>query len=301
MYCEQAIFTSLKTRRQEGYQLAAASPGLSAETTKELSQWGPAHDALVENTFGATSTNFHPLDCGDYCVSRTVAEGNEYSGRAGPRIYTQLLIVKPELFAKFANNPFSVLEALAASGQLTVYEQPPTQLEPIRLLGRASLVNQLRLAELASAPGWEPLLRLLHLAITAPRVAVRSAVSLERLFGGLLSLLPLRFRTQFSFSTGLRYSAQRPVRLMTLAPDSAQQRSAQRSGGAVTLDLASAALPALKAPEGRWVRLLRDIFQAGQLSVLPELLRRAERFDPTQHTLDEVAQRVEGEVRAEAS
>jgi hypothetical protein len=301
MYCEQAIFTSLKTRRQEGYQLAAASPGLSSEIIKELAQWGPAHDSLVENTFGATSTNFHQLDGGDYCVSRTVAEGNEYSGRAGPRIYTQLLILKPELFAKFANNPFSVLEAVAASGHLKVYDQPPPQLEPIRLLGRASLVNQLRLAELSSAPGWEHLLRLLHVAITSARVAVRSSVSLERLFAGMLSLLPLRFRTQFSFSTGLRYSAQRPVRLMTLGPDSPQQRSSQRSSGAVSLDLASEGLPALKSLEGRWVRLLRDIFQAGQLSVLPELLRRAERFDPAEHTLDEIALCVEDEVRAEAS
>ena len=86
MFVEQAIFTSLKTRRQEGYQLAAVSPGIASEGAKELEVWGPAHDSLLDGMQGASSVNFHPLTSGDYCVSRTVAAGEEYSGRGGPRI-----------------------------------------------------------------------------------------------------------------------------------------------------------------------------------------------------------------------
>lgn len=301
MLVEQAIFTSLKTRRQEGYQLAATSPGITSDVAKELAHWGPAHDSLVLNDFGQTSINFHPLDAGGYCLSRTVADGDEYSGRGGPRIYTQMFVVPEGVLARFANQPLAVLEALAGAGHIAVHATPPEELPSISLVGRAGLVNQLRLAELAASPGIELMLGLLELALTAPRLALRSPhVPLERLFSGLLWLLPPNRRLDYSFSSGLRFSPRRPVRWIALPPDASEQRNLTRSSGATSLDLERETPPPADAQRRGWAYLVRDVLHSGHASLLPELLRRADAY-PHDLPLDTVAERVEAELSGELS
>lgn len=296
MFLEQAIFTSLKTNRQEGYQLAAVSPGVTADVARELEQWGPAHDSLYDAR--VSSVNFHPLESGEFCISRTTAEGAEYSGRGGERIYTQMLIASRELLAKFANNPLAVLEAVTAGGGICVHARPPATLERIRLVGRASVVNHLRLAELAGDPGPDGLVNLVHLTINAPRVGVRSHVPLARLLSGLISLLPVRFRTRYSFSTGLRFSPRRPFHIIALPEDPAEQRTLQKTASAKALDL-TRNIPATDKLSRGWAYLIRDVFRSGHLNILPELLRRAD-LHTTESTPDEVAAIVEAEVQAEA-
>lgn len=300
MFAEQAVYTSLKTRHQEGYQLAAHSPGITADLSKELEAWGPAHDSLLPGEATTTSVNFHPLASGDYCISQTVAAGEEYSGRVGPRVYTQMLVVPAELFGRFANNPFAVLEAATASGQMPVYDHPPAQLEPVRLLGRASAVNQLRLAELAVDPGIDALVLLLSMAVESPALAIRSRAPLTRLVAGFFCLLPLAARLRFSFTTGLRYSARRVFRLMVLPEDTAEQRSLQRASGAALLDFTRSQLPSVDQLPSGWARLVRDLFRAGQGRLLPELLRLAQRGDDGAMSLDDIAHCVEADLLAKA-
>lgn len=289
MFVEQAIFTSLKTRRQEGYQLASVSLGVSSELAKELEVWGPAHDSLLDGALGASSVNFHPLTSGEYCVSRTIAAGEEYSGRGGPRIYTQMLIVPPDVLLRFANNPFAVLEAAEASGQMPVHDQPPSQLAPVRLLGRASSVNLLRLAELTTDPGVDKLLLLLQFAVESPAIATLSPIPLARLYAGLFSLLPLSARLQFSLSTGLRYSQRRPVRMLALPADTTEQRNLQRSSGAIPLDCTTVVQKSAGQLRGGWAQLISDLFQTGQVRALAQVLRRAELVDDGTLSLDQLA------------
>ncbi len=300
MLLEQAIFTSIKSRQQEGYQLAACSPGVSSDMAKELTQWGPAHDSLTINTFGATSINFHPLSLDSYCISKTTAAGEEYSGRGGARIYTQMIIVSHEALARFSYQPLAIVEALTASGSLDVLEKVPPQLPTLSLIGKASLMQPLRIAEVVGELGIERTLHFLQRALTCPRLAVRSVVPLERLFSVLLMLVPLRFRTEFSFSTGLRVSPRRPFRLLALSPDTTEQRNVERSSGARLLDLTRPDMPPLERLSGGWAYLLRDVIESRHLAVLPELLRRANRYDDPELSLDDVARRVEDEVQAEA-
>ena len=64
MRLEQAIFTSVRSERLDGYQLAARSSGVSDELAKELTAWGPAHDSLWDTRPTPRSVNFHPLTDG---------------------------------------------------------------------------------------------------------------------------------------------------------------------------------------------------------------------------------------------
>ena len=49
MLIEQAVFTSARTDRAEGYQLVARSPGVVEEDAREISVWCPSHDSLFED------------------------------------------------------------------------------------------------------------------------------------------------------------------------------------------------------------------------------------------------------------
>jgi hypothetical protein len=296
---EQAVFTSVRSRQQEGYQLAATSPGVSAEQAHELAVWGPAHDSLLSSQADATSVNFHPLASGDYCLSKTFAAGEEYSGRGGPRIYTQMLVLSPKVLADFANHPLAILEALTAAGQIGPLAQLPESLPQIPLVGRASAINPLRLAELVRRPGADALAQLVGQATQPEPLAVSSDVPLERLFSGLFMLLPVRLRLSVSFSSGLRWSPRRPFRLIALPADSAEQRAVQRSAGATCLECTRQAVTARTVPSG-WAALVREHLRPELVSQLPELLRRAEKlFDPSR-SLDDIAELVTSQLHAPA-
>ena len=137
MFVEQAIFTSVRSGRNEGYQLAAASPGVTLADKRELAQWGPGHDSLYDPRPTAECVNFHRLESGLYCLSRTACAGREYSGRGGFKVYTQYFLLPAELLQRFANHPFRVMEALVVSGRATVLTPVPDQLDPVPIAGRA--------------------------------------------------------------------------------------------------------------------------------------------------------------------
>ena len=136
MLVEQAIFTSAQTERSAGYQLVASSPGVCDADARELAMWGPSHDSLLEEGLDAVSVNFHKLPSGAFCVSKTTPAGSEYSGRRGPAVYTQCLVVPADGLERFSNNPFALLTAAFAQGSLRVYDRIPDELEPFRLSGR---------------------------------------------------------------------------------------------------------------------------------------------------------------------
>ena len=231
MQIEQAIFTSARTARAVGYQVVAASSGISSADLEEIAVWSPSHDSLVERGPSATSTNFWRLASGNYCVSRTTTSGGEYSGRVGPRVYTQCLIPSIDVLSKFANNPFALLRAAMVQGALEVYDDPPRQLEPIKLAGRAAAVDQTALAEVLGELGPRAVAALVDTALKQNRVALVSRHARPALIAALLNCLPVECRLDFSFSTGLELSPRRPFRIVCQPDDPAVVRRIQRLGG----------------------------------------------------------------------
>lgn len=268
---EQAVFTSAETDRSAGYQIVARSAGVGEEDVRELSVWGPSHDSLLELGPDAVSCNFHPLPSGAFCVSRTTAAGWEYSGRGGHRVYTQCLIVAEDVLARFANNPFSLIRAVQASGAFEVYDQVPARLEPLQLSGGATPVDQALLARLAANPGPTQMARFVQAAFDSSCLAVAGSPA-ETLIAGLFSCLPPECRTGFSFSTGLKFSSRRPFRIVTL-PEERSQRSWIAHRGNVTMaDLADEKSPA--SPIDGWARFIQRVLTAGRTSFLSTQLSK---------------------------
>lgn len=237
MRLEQAIFTSVRGGRLEGYQLAAHSAGVSPELAKELTTWGPAHDSLWDTRRDARSVNFHPLTSGDFCLSWTALAGAEYSGRGGGRVYTQSFIVPRLALERFACDPFLVLRALSAAGRLVVLEEMPRTLPTIPLLGRSEQPASALGQELADEVDLRVFDELVQAVADAPSVAVVTSGHVERLFQAILHAFAPEDRLSVSFTTGLKDSPRRPFRVFVLPNDPAVVRQSQRLSQARVIDL----------------------------------------------------------------
>jgi hypothetical protein len=239
MRLEQAIFTSVRGGRLEGYQLAAASPGITPQLARELTIWGPAHDSLWDTRRDARSVNFHPLMSGGYCLSCTTIAGAEYSGRGGGRVYTQMFVVPAELLARFANDAFLVLRALAASGRLVVLDEVPPELSSVPLLGRCDAADPTLMSQILDEVGQDAFGELAGAIANAPAVAVLTSGHVERLFEAVLWTFSVSERQRISFTTGLKESSRRPFRLCVLPADPAIVRQSQRQHNRQIIDLAA--------------------------------------------------------------
>ncbi|MFO7901758.1 MAG: hypothetical protein R6U98_03785 [Pirellulaceae bacterium] len=276
MCVKQAIYTSVRTGRNEGYQLAARSPGISDQEARELTQWGPGHDSLYHESADATSINFHYMESGIYCVSQTQLAGREYSGRGGRRVHTHLFLVPEQKLLRFANNPFRVMDALIAAGRVERAEQVPERLEPVNLVGRASSVNTNNLKEVVRHTGPHKLAVLVNAALNCERLGLVSKIPGKKLFRALLDLLPLPLRPAFSLTTGLRVSATRSYRLVVLPPLPDEQRRAVRQVHLDVLDL-TGDLPAKYAPKDGWPELMHHLLRTEQFDTIVEVINAASR------------------------
>jgi len=270
---EQAIFTSARTNCFDGYHLVATSGGIEPADARDLARWGPTHDSLIDADSGQRSINFHPLAGGAFCVSVTTAAGAEYSRRSGRRIYTQCLVLSPEAMDRFANNPFRVVEAASAVGQLKVLQEVPPVLEPFQLSGRASAVNRSALLPAAGDDPPEKLAAVMHLALSTAALGIAGALQSERFFDRLLNLLPVECRTAFSFSTGLRYSPRRPFRWISLSDDPSEARRVARQSGLAVVHLNNGSLGAA-TPWNGWAQLMHTALASDHVSALGELLNQ---------------------------
>jgi hypothetical protein len=216
MPIERAIFTSAERKDHQGYHLVCRSDGVCEADARELSQWGPTHDALLDDSPRGQSINFFRLASGSYCVSRTMAAGDEYSQRGGQNLLTHFLIVGQQDLARFANNPFAVICAAVASGELECPPALPQWQDPLPLLGRAAKVDHSLLLRLAHRLPPDDIVELIKVIFSARQLWIATTIEPDLLVAGLVNSLPIERRLELTFTTGLRYSAPRPFRLGVL-------------------------------------------------------------------------------------
>ncbi|MDZ7616431.1 MAG: hypothetical protein U1E05_05460 [Patescibacteria group bacterium] len=272
---EQAVFTSASTNRAAGYHLVGVSPGVAEVDARELAVWGPSHDSLLDLGPDASSISFHPLPSGAYCVSHTVAAGFEYSGRGGHRVYTQCLIVSPEVMLRFANNAFAVIRAAQAGGMVQVFDPVPEWLPSLTLIGSASPVDQNLLGRLASQFGPERIATMVQAAMNSECVALAGDAWTADLIAGLINCLPLHTRVEYPFSTGLKHSSRRPFRVLGLSNDPAEHRWIAQRAHVTLLSLASSEkLP--KLPLSGWPQFVARVLATRRTSLLATELSKSD-------------------------
>ncbi len=181
-------------------------------------------------------------------------------------------MVPPEHLARFANNPFAVIRAATANGALEVCDSVPETLPPLRLSGRAPATDAGLLAQLACRPGPAAMATLLQSALSCDQLGIASGVSAEALLAGVINLLPVECRAEFSFSTGLKFSPSRPFRVFALPADPATWRAIGRHG-VTLLNLNDVAATGDVHWEG-WPGCVARFLKSGRLSLLAAELER---------------------------
>ena len=274
---EQAVFTSARTARRDGYHIVAKSPDADTEDLRELAKWGPTHDSLNPSCPASGSLNCHPLQSGKVCVSRTVKAGHEYSQRGGARIYTQSLILPLSMYRRFACSPFRVAEAVSAAGHWKVLSEFPAHLAPIRLIGKSSTVDAEALEGLIDRMGVDAIATLLQAALSTNCLAIQGGPAPHQLLSGLISLLPPATRMQFSLTTGLCYSPTRKFRIVIFDREADPSTLARfrRSRDAAVFDAGKSQADCFpdRCP---WVSAVEQILRSSSWSLLQAFYRSEE-------------------------
>jgi hypothetical protein len=246
---------------------------------RELAEWNPSQDSLWDSSPNAVSLAFHPLPSGAYCVSRTTVLARKPSGRGTIGAYTQCLIVPPKTLARFANNPFALLQAVKAAGALRVDGRIPDQLEAIRVTGGTAAIDTGLLAKVCEDPGPQWMSALVQAALDSVTLAIVGGPPVEQVIAGLLNCLPPECRTEFSFSTGQEFSPRRPFRIVALSTEREDFHRVESLYNVATLRL-SGDPPEEFAPVESWPRLVHRVLKSGQLSFLAsQISKRPLPFD----------------------
>ncbi len=271
MLVEQAIFTSARTDRMDGYHLVATSSGVSTEQAEELTAWAPAHDSLLRPDARSGSINFHRLSDGTFCVSKSVPAGAEYSGRGGPKVYTTFLLATADVLERFAHQPFRLLDAVVAAGHLRVMRRFSEDLPPIKLRGRASPALAALLDPLGDAATRHKVLQL-ACAAAEGNVLVRSGDNLRIWLDRLFNVLPPDRREQLHFSTGLKHSPARAFRLMAAPEDKLDAEHCAKQMQAKVVDLDNSEV--VVGFNDEWAQTVDELLSTGRADELLALLHQ---------------------------
>lgn len=214
MWLEQAVFTSSKTRRGEGYHVVAKSPGISASQVIALTRWCPSHASLQSTDVHAESTNYHPLSTDMVAVSRTVYGLKEFSGRGGLQVVTVAIVLRRSQLAGYENNCFRLARVARSLGHLRWRPQLPEQISPIELPNSEWSETFLQ-RELSDASD-DTIGQVAGLLRTEQRVALIADSHPNQVAEQVVRRLPMEDRISCYFTTGLKWSKQRPFNLQLL-------------------------------------------------------------------------------------
>ena len=263
---EQALLSSTENDGPS-CRVVSAGKGLCKADLRELAAWGPDCDALVDGGAEASSLNFHPLPSGAYCVSLTRPAGPTTSAGGRTGLWTQCLIVPPEVLARFANDAFALARAARAAGAWQEVDNASRRLEGLRLPGEARPVDAALLCGLAARPGPDWMAALVQASLDWVSIGIHGGPHAEQVIAGLIQCFPPGCRTEFSFSTGLRFSPQRPQRIVAVPPELDEQQRLEQLYNVCVLRLAE--LPPIEfTPVDAWARLLLRVLRDGRTSLL---------------------------------
>ncbi|MEW4530106.1 MAG: hypothetical protein ACF8PG_03755 [Maioricimonas sp. JB045] len=236
MNVEQAVFTSVQTRRAQGYHLVARSPGINERLARTLAQWGPSQGALVGHNVDDNSLSCFATEDGQVVLMRSVYGGPEYSGRGSLQVVTYYAICRREDLSGYDENPLRLARVLLALGHLRLQTDFSRPLTSIELPDRIAPPPADRPAHESSRPLATTILEQLD---SDQRIAIVGAVNAWSTLDGVLQQIPTAWRLELSFTTGLNPSVHRRFLLHFLPEADTRRRSDLERQGITCVDVAA--------------------------------------------------------------
>ena len=213
MLVEQAVFTSARTQRHQGYQLVARSPSLLDGLADFLAKWGPTHGSLLSDNVRAESINFTSIDRDWLALSRTLYGGPEYSARGALQIVTRFLIVRRIQLIGYDNNPIALMRTAKLMGQLWL--TPSIKSKNLPVVDLPECVPTHLLADSTTVLNDTFVNRSIE-AVRGQRLAIVGAANPISTMDQIVRRTPRDERLELSFTTGLVPSQHRQFRIHIL-------------------------------------------------------------------------------------
>lgn len=249
MLIEQALWIT----DEQGRDTLVASPGLGADCSDRLKAWRRERGRLIDEDSGS-SIDFFRVP-GAYAIVETFARQD---APRECRSLSRALIVPEAVFARFANNPFAVLDAAYAQGLLSARPLLHDVLPSFTLSGRAEAFDRVGLGSMLFEPGCDAFALLVDRLVRDRQLALPAGAAAVRLMSALVQCIPVECRPELTFSTGFDATGCWSTAVRAAPPLSAP---------------APAEMPTSSIEQGNWSRLVEQVLDEGLLAWFSAALR----------------------------
>ena len=269
------------------HEYLAVSRGIDAMDLSEIRIWSAWKGELLSALPAAFSWNFHPLPSGFFCLSRTSHLELLFPQETGDEVFTHGILVPPQMLKDYSNNAMTLFHHLETLGlwraglevtrQLWSREAPnrPKKehfpnaeilpvLKTLSMDGGAEPVRLNSLNAFVRMTGIRRFASILDQILGNFTTILTGSSQPEMLLEALLDVLPIGCRTDFSFSTGLKFSQKRLFRIVFLGNAVHEQERVRHRFNLPTVSATSVTqiqdqmLPSLK---NRWAMFVATLFE----------------------------------------
>ena len=173
--------------------------------------------SLPQNgAFDLLNLFFHHLPSGAYAVGRLIpALGGAPVRRIRlDKFHLQYMVVPPDLFLRFGNNPVFLYQAVLAHARLSFVAKPGATADPIELYRPRKWFDVPLLRGLSACPGAAPLAKLADTILHSLTTMVTGGLQSLYVLSAVSNLFPIRFRPELTFSSGVFFSPERHFRVI---------------------------------------------------------------------------------------
>lgn len=230
---------------------------------------------------------FHHLPSNACLIARMVPIMNEQGTQTIPdAACLQCLVVSSQALADFGNNPVVLYQTILNSGSLVAFLSKEPLLEPILLRQKNATFDWELVRGLAINPGRHSLVILLESVLDAIETSFSGHVSGVHLLAGLFNLLPVAWRPELTFATGITFREDWGFRIVGIPTENTEMINRCKEGMLPYFDLDEISRKQRVYPvvDG-WAILVNQILLDESLSFfVPRLLKA--RFNSGKHGED---------------
>lgn len=256
-------------------EVAAATELIRSADLSEIVSWFSNREDESILRFDLSQIFFHPLPSGDFAIGMIEpCQKTVFSFLMPPKsFFVRILAVPSRTLLLKGNNPISLYGELRRRKKFVPSGKPPKRLHPVAVASNVELLDENLLAATASEPGPVAMTMLSQSLFDSECTffAAHRAFDSLKILAGLIELLPIRYRSELTFSSELNFSPNNSFRLIGVG--NSKRQAAWLSG---TLGIPIVRLDEFKhdtvPPESRvldpWPGFVFELFQSGQFSIL---------------------------------
>ena len=255
------------TARKGGRIPTARSAGILPIDLEEILASADAFCVPEKGRFDLLNLFFHYLPSGACTIGRlvpTLEKSGTQNSPAGSPFCLQYMVVSPETFLRFGNNPIFLYQAVLSRGLLPAAARGGERLEPVYLDRPRKWFDIPLLRGMAAYPGAEIMAKLADTVLHSLRTVVTGGPQTLYVLSALFNLFPIRFRPEITFTSGVFFEPDRYFRVTGFSGKNRPAADADLFCPAPFLDLDQMLNDGKHTPPAHgWQAFVQEILESG--------------------------------------